>query len=110
MKRALCRAPIMSRTLPLAIIATFLAGVFAGCLDGSEPTEQERQEEAKKIAGKGSADAVFPGQYRFDGSYSYTIAEGPFAFSPETPLGRGKIIELPSVVTPGSNPWAVNNP
>lgn len=85
----------MSPYGPLALAALLLVGAFAGCLDASDASEAQELE-PKKLAGKAFENAVFPGAYRFDGSYSYTLAQGPFAFSKDTPLELGKMVYVPS--------------
>src|SRR5687768_7838713 len=83
----------MNRTGPWFLISIFLVGALAGCLTGETQDDQQEQEEAKKIAANPKFNnTVFQGAYRFDGSYSYTLAPGPFAFSAETPLELGKLV------------------
>lgn len=100
----------MSRTGPFWIVGVFVAGAFAGCLSGGAPTGEEDSAEAKKIGGTPPVTAVFPGNYRFDGDYSFTLVPGSYAFSVDTPLEQGRLVAIPSVMTPGSDPWTVNNP
>src|SRR5688500_12121576 len=104
----------MNRTGTWFLTAIFLSAAFAGCLTGDPESEQEAQEEAKKIAANPKFNnTVYQGLYDFTGSYSYTLAKGPYAFSAKTPLELGMKVEIPSTVTVGSqtsNPWAVNNP
>lgn len=87
----------MTRTGTWFLAAIFLAGAFAGCLSGEDATDERQQEEAKKIAANGKfTNTVYEGVYDFTGSYSYTLAKGPYGFSPETPLELGLNIIVPS--------------
>jgi predicted acyl esterase len=87
----------MARSGALVLFAIFLATSFAGCLSDSGSKAETDAEAAKKL-GAAKVQSVFDGIYRFDGTYSYTLAAGPYQFSVETPLGKGKQITLTSTV------------
>lgn len=65
--------------------------VLAGCL-GSTFTESAEAGNPRTAAGHASRISVFPGSYRFDGSYSYTLASGIHASRPV------ELVEIPSRV------------
>ncbi|HLE48005.1 MAG TPA: CocE/NonD family hydrolase [Candidatus Thermoplasmatota archaeon] len=92
----------MSRLGIVLVAGLFAFGAFAGCLEGASQKD-DASGTSKQLGAAKKVESVFEGAYRFDGTYSYTLVGGPYAFSPDTPLANGKLIQLPSKVLP-TNP------
>ncbi|MBI2077972.1 MAG: CocE/NonD family hydrolase [Euryarchaeota archaeon] len=87
----------MSRLGIVLVAGLFAFGAFAGCLDGASQKD-DASGKSNQLGGAKKVESVFEGVYRFDGTYSYTLAAGPHGFSPDTPLANGKQILLDSKV------------
>ena len=88
----------LGRAASAVLLVLFLATSFAGCVQDAQKHDVGKNG-PKKIVGTG-ADSVFEGTYRFDGSYSYTLVNGTFAFAKDTPFTTPKIRRSTRRTTP----------
>lgn len=70
----------MARSGSILVVVAFVAGLFAGCVEGDSAAQQEA--ELQRIQAQGKPVSVYPGQYNFDSPRSEVLAKGIFESKP----------------------------